>query len=145
MTTKFVVDASVVLKWVLKETYSEKVVDLLKKDNSYNLLAPDIMITEVANALWKRVKIGEMSIEMAKALHAGIFVEDAVTIHQSAQYIERAFDLAHETGHNAIYDCVYLAMAESFNCDFLTADEVFFKKANKNLTNPNIYFIANLH
>jgi len=145
MTTKIVIDASVVLKWVLRETYSEQAIDLLNERNKYSFIAPDILVTEVANALWKRVKIGEMQIEEAKAFHDAIFVEDIIDLHPSANYMERAFDLANNIQHNAIYDCVYLAMAESFHCNFITADHKLIKNANKNSTSSNLRFIANLH
>lgn len=58
--TQYVVDASVVIKWFVPENYSEYADRLL--NNSYNLLVPDLLIAEVCNILWKKVRLGQISL-----------------------------------------------------------------------------------
>ena len=67
-------DASVVVKWILPgEPYQENA-DKLKEDHVSGiaeLCAPSIIIPEVANALWRAVKLGRISEEDAQeALNA---------------------------------------------------------------------------
>jgi predicted nucleic acid-binding protein len=50
-----------------------------------------------------------------------------VTIIEEAEYVPRALELARELKH-AIYDCVYLAMAEARNEVVVTADAKFISK-----------------
>jgi len=53
-----VVDASVAIKWLLEESGTRPAVRLLAERRP--LLAPDLMLIEAANALWKKVRRGEM-------------------------------------------------------------------------------------
>jgi len=65
-----VVDASVVLKWFLPEPDSAAADLLLEKflNDEVELLAPDLMLVEAANALWKRAMIRkELSADEASS------------------------------------------------------------------------------
>ena len=53
-----VVDASVALKWVFEEEWSDEAVALLEGDN---VIAPRLMAVEAANALWRRSCTGEIT------------------------------------------------------------------------------------
>ena len=57
---RLVVDASVAIKWVVEEEGSEAAAGLL--DGS-TLAAPDFLIPECANILWKKVRRGELAPE----------------------------------------------------------------------------------
>ncbi len=50
--TTLVVDASVVIKWVIEETGTQDALALRR----HRLLAPDLLIPECANILWKKVR-----------------------------------------------------------------------------------------
>ena len=55
----YVVDASVVLKWFLPEPDSAAADFLLEQflNDEVELIAPDLILLETANALWKRVRL----------------------------------------------------------------------------------------
>jgi predicted nucleic acid-binding protein len=55
----YVVDASVVLKWFLPEKDSGLADSLLEDflNGDAELIAPDLILLEAANALWKRVEL----------------------------------------------------------------------------------------
>jgi predicted nucleic acid-binding protein len=114
-----VIDASVALKWVLSETASDKADALLDQD----LMAPVLWLTEAANALWRRARIGDITAEQAivrlsdlrKAPVASLAVEP---------HLERALGLAIEIGH-PVYDCIYLALALHHDTHVVTADRRF--------------------
>ena len=53
------VDASVVIKWFVAETLFEQARLLLS--DSFDLHAPDILLAEFANTIWKKFRRGEIS------------------------------------------------------------------------------------
>jgi predicted nucleic acid-binding protein len=52
-----IVDASVAIKWFIDEPGSE-VARRLWRDEP-DLLAPDLLVPEVCNAAWRKVRLGE--------------------------------------------------------------------------------------
>ena len=56
--TAFVIDASVAFKWFVPETDSGKAINLIRADTE--LMAPGIIWTELANAVWKNVRLGNV-------------------------------------------------------------------------------------
>ena len=73
------------------------------------LLAPDLILAETANVIWKRRRNGDISREDAVAIAAQI-VALPLHIHASGDLIADALDLAMESGRT-VYDCLYLAVA----------------------------------
>ena len=55
--TTWIVDASVAIKWVVDEPGTEHAL-LLRRDS---LAAPDLLVPECANILWKKVRRKELS------------------------------------------------------------------------------------
>ena len=58
----FVIDASVAIKWVIEEPGTKEALDLRR----HRLLAPDLLIPECANILWKKVRRKELSGDEAE-------------------------------------------------------------------------------
>ena len=58
--SRYVVDASVAIKWYLSEPESDAAGRLL--DPEHDLIAPDLLFAEVGNALWKRWRRGEIGL-----------------------------------------------------------------------------------
>jgi predicted nucleic acid-binding protein len=48
----FVIDASVAIKWVVRETGTQEALSL----RQHRLVAPDLLVAECANILWKKVR-----------------------------------------------------------------------------------------
>jgi predicted nucleic acid-binding protein len=125
---KYVVDSSVALKWVLSEADSGTAIRLRDEYNNgvHNLLAPDIFAPEAANALasaerQKRIKVGESALLLRDVIRS------APVIHASYPTLIRAMEIAIAT-KQAVYDCIYLALAESEKCEFVTADDLFARR-----------------
>lgn len=55
----WVVDASIAVKWVIPEVLSDRA-DRLRAGHD-EMLAPDLLLVEVTNALWKKTAGGEIS------------------------------------------------------------------------------------
>lgn len=115
----FVVDASVVVKWFVPEIHSAAARRLLVRPHEY--LAPDLLFAETANAIWKKIRRGELTAEKGQRL-----VEDmgriAVETVSCRVLAGDAHALAAATGRT-VYDALYLALAIRLETRMLTADE----------------------
>jgi predicted nucleic acid-binding protein len=122
---KYVLDSSVALKWVLPEADSARAIRLRDeyKNGIHELLAPDIFTPEIANGLASaerqgRIKTGESAILLHDVVRA------APVLHPTTPLLLRAMALAIAT-RRAVYDCIYLALAEGQGCELVTADDQF--------------------
>jgi len=114
---RLVVDASVAVKWVLKEPDSHaarRVVDRAE------LLAPDLLWAELGNVLWRHQRLGELSASNARDM---LLTLRAVPVRTYALFplLPLALEIAVTIGHS-IYDCIYLALADREDCRVVTAD-----------------------
>ena len=118
---RFVVDASVAVKWLVVEEDTDVAQELAT--SSHELHAPRLMASEVANALWRKARTGEIERPAAGVLLANV-PEMPVrwgadeTVSADAVRLALAFD-------RPIYDCVYLALAHRVGAVMLTADRRF--------------------
>jgi predicted nucleic acid-binding protein len=113
-----VVDASVAVKWFVREESREDALRLL--DRGEDLCAPDLIVTEVAGIAWKKCIRGEIERDQAGFIAAAIS-RYVGTLHSSVELIEQALQIALYLNHS-IYDCLYLACAEDVNGIVVTAD-----------------------
>ena len=113
-----VVDASVVIKWVVEEEGSDAALTLLDETE---LLAPDLLMAECANILWKKVARRELNREEA-GLAAELLQRAAIELVPTRAVMADALRHAIDLGHPA-YDCIYIALALERGCPFVTADE----------------------
>jgi len=120
---KYVLDSSVALKWVLPEADSGKAIRLRDEYSNgiHELLAPDIFPSEIANGLasaerQNRIRTGESAIFLNDVLSA------APTLHHSSPLLIRAMEIAIPM-KQAVYDCIYVALAETEGCELVTADD----------------------
>jgi predicted nucleic acid-binding protein len=118
----FVVDASVVIKWFIDESGTTEALSLRR----HRLLAPDLLVAECANVLWKKVRRNELSEDEA-VLAARLLARSDIELEPMRALLEPATRLAIALDHPA-YDCTYLALAAARGCDFVTADEALSRK-----------------
>lgn len=123
---RLVVDASVALKWLVAEEGSDLAAAL--RPNS-ELIAPDLLLAEVANALWKKVRRREMEPEDAD-LAIQLLQRVNVDFRSSRPLVRPALALAlaREIDH-PVYDCIYLALARAEQCALVTADGRLLRRA----------------
>jgi predicted nucleic acid-binding protein len=118
----FVIDASVAVKWVVDEAGTREALALRR----HALAAPDLLIPECANILWKKVRRSELTADEA-VLAARLLARADVELAPMRPYLEAATRIAVALDHPA-YDCVYLALAEAEGLSFVTADEQLLRK-----------------
>lgn len=116
-----IIDASVAIKWLVREDDSDHALALLDRSD---LIAPDLLACEVANAIWKKRRRGELS-DMPTRL--GFIMAVFSQIEPTHRYLARAAAIAVEIDH-AAYDCFYLALAEDLAMPVITADQRFLAK-----------------
>jgi predicted nucleic acid-binding protein len=121
---RYVIDASAVLKSLLAETDSAPADALIAshRDGSSSLIAPDLLVAEVGNALWKRSAIRQqITAREARELFSD-FLALGILVRPSTALAAAAINIALRERH-PIYDCFYIALAEQASCAFVTADE----------------------
>jgi predicted nucleic acid-binding protein len=114
----WVVDASIAVKWVVPEVLSDKADRV--RDHEGDVLAPDLLLVEVANALWRKTAAGEISAREADAA-LDLVRRSGIDLRPTGALVPRAMEVARRLGH-PVYDCVYLALAEREQAAFVTAD-----------------------
>jgi predicted nucleic acid-binding protein len=118
-----IVDASVAFKWVVREEGSDAAAAILGRED---LRAPSLILVELGNALWKKGMRGELGDRSAFAAQLAI-VASFVTIDDAVEHVTRAVEMALILEH-AVYDCLYLALADHRDDRLLTADAKFYAK-----------------
>lgn len=116
---KYTVDASVALKWFVKEPLHDEAILLL--EDSGQLTAPDLIVSEVMNIAWKKAIRGEIDHDQAYKIVAGI---DQIfgSFYPSTTLADSALRIALTLNH-PVYDCMYLACAEATGTVLVTADK----------------------
>jgi predicted nucleic acid-binding protein len=123
--SRVVIDASIAIKWVVEE---EGTAFALSIRSGYDkLLAPDLLASECANVLWKKVARGELTAQEA-LMAARLLAASDIELVGTRAFLETATRLAIRLNHPA-YDCIYLALAMAQRCPFVTADAAFAGKA----------------
>jgi predicted nucleic acid-binding protein len=102
-----VIDASVAVKWVIDEEGTTQTLAL----RGLALTAPDLLIAECANILWKKVRRSELS-EREAAFAAGLLARADIDLVAMRPYLETAVRIALALDHPA-HECVYIALAEA--------------------------------
>ena len=115
-----VIDASALTKFVLKEEGWEEVIPHLKAGT----VSVDLVVKEVANAVWKRFRQEAVSLEEAKIILQALkeVMEKAVKIEGELNYVDEAVKIAFSR-NITIYDSLYIAMAKMKGLNLLTMDE----------------------
>lgn len=135
-----VVDASVAVKWVIPEVLSDRA-DALR-GRADRLLAPDLLLTEAANALWKKLLRREITArEATRALD--LLMASGLDLRPSAPLLGRALVLARRLRH-PVYDCVYVALAQAEGATLVTADQRLLSRTMRGPTRLAVMDLAGL-
>jgi len=121
-----VVDASIAVRWVVEEEGTPQALMLRR---GAKLIAPELLVAECANILWKKVQRDELSKEEA-LLAARLLQAAEIELAPTRSLLEAATRIAIDLDHPA-YDCLYLALAVESDCRFVTADERLLRKLDQ--------------
>jgi len=125
---RVMVDANLAIKWIVSETGSDKAKTMRREwiQNGVLLLAPDLILLEIANALWKKVERGMIkrdapvfSVPIEKLVPLDLVSSRGLV--PPAQKISLDF-------HLSVYDAIYVAAAIKYQCPLFTADQKLMDK-----------------
>ena len=116
-----VVDASVAIKWYTPEAHHANAKAVLSFAET--ILAPELIVSEVTNVAWAKVRRGEISEQVAGLVAAWIR-SGVPALVPATELNEHALQIALALEH-PVYDCMYLACAELEAAPLVTDDRRF--------------------
>jgi predicted nucleic acid-binding protein len=135
-----VVDASVVIKWFLPEPYAEAAARLRRPGLELN--APELLLLEAANALWKHLLRGALDQDTAQeAIEA--LASAPIRWQGAPSLFADAFRIATQT-RRSVYDCTYLALAIQLGQPLVTADRRFYDAIQTGAFASHLLWIENI-
>lgn len=111
-----VIDASALVKYFTKERGWKEVSELILD----GVISIELVMKEVANSLWKKVRQGDMESEVALALIEK--VPKIVKINPQYPFMTRAFKIALQYSIT-VHDALYIALAENKKYELITCDK----------------------
>jgi predicted nucleic acid-binding protein len=118
---RYVVDASVAVKWFVPEIHSAAA--LRSRYGGSHLHIPAFMILELGNILAKKIRRNELTPRDGDTILREI---KGLPLQRHAD--ERLFSAAYRLAlvtRSSLYDCLYLALAEAIDGVMVTADRKF--------------------
>jgi predicted nucleic acid-binding protein len=128
--SRTVVDSSVAAKWVLPESDSVQALRLVSEVAlaGGQLIMLDLAMTEITNAIWKRLHRG-----LASAAEARQFLDELlrspVKLEPANRLLRPALEIAARYDRS-IYDALFVALAQDLDLPGVTADEPLYRAVN---------------
>lgn len=137
----YVLDAGIAIKWFLQEAGTDLARKLLQRyERGYDqLIAPDLLIAECGNVFWKRAARGDLTTQEAEDSLNDLLAMN-LSLTPSSVLAPKALSLA-QIHDRTVYDCLYLSLAISQDCELLTADERFYNSMTT--TFPQVQLLRN--
>jgi predicted nucleic acid-binding protein len=124
----YVVDASVAVKLYVPETHSEQTI--LFFSDGHELIAPEYMLVEFANIVWKKATLlGELTELETRTIFDAV-QELPLAYHPTTNLLTEALDIALTT-KRAVYDSLYIALAKSQSCQLMTDDRKLYESLQR--------------
>lgn len=114
-----VLDASSAANIVLRTDLAPALIEKLRQ--SHLVIAPALFHSEIANTLWKYVRVGDMDKETA-FIRYGEAIDLVDTFEADQQLIAEALSTAIRYNH-PVYDMLYVILARRHGCTILTVDK----------------------
>lgn len=126
MNRAVVVDASVAVKWVIDEEYTDRARALLTDSVSRSILGPPHLASEVTNAIYQRLRRRDITAtEAGEALER--FLAIGPELISPAGLYQQAYDFAQTHSLKNVYDSLYAVLALILELDLWTDDRVLLR------------------
>lgn len=134
MPLKVCVDASLAIKLVVRESFSDCALALWQNwiENSTECIAPPLFPFEVSSVIRNKYVRKQLTAEEAEKSF-NLFTKLDFTILMPEALLKEAWDMAREFRQPTLYDTTYLALAKLCNCEFWTADKVLINSLQRKL------------
>ncbi|MBI4745743.1 MAG: type II toxin-antitoxin system VapC family toxin [Deltaproteobacteria bacterium] len=137
---KFVVDASVAIKWYLPEEHNAAAERLLNQ--TFRLHVPDLFFPETGNILWKRLVREEISKEKACTI-LKLLESAPIKVWESKPLLPEAFNIAVKA-QRTVYDSLYIALAISEGCRMVTADRKLYNSLHNGTLKNTVLWVEDI-
>jgi predicted nucleic acid-binding protein len=137
---RYVVDASVAIKWFIPEIHSEDAIRV--RYSHYRLHVPVLITLELGNVLAKKIRRGELT-----RAEGHVILKELKHLplqrHADERLFPAAYQLALDT-QRSVYDCLYLALAEAVDGIMITADHKFYSSLTRGSYGKRVLWVENL-
>ncbi len=133
MPVSIVIDASFVLNLVLPQQLQMQCTQLTQQwiETGNLLMAPTLLAYEVTSGLTKGVALRQLPLDKAKQALKQFETLGVELIEPTAALQEQALDWTLQLGRTAAYDSFYIALADTTNAEFWTADSKLARAVNQ--------------
>ncbi|MBK9214209.1 MAG: type II toxin-antitoxin system VapC family toxin [Chloracidobacterium sp.] len=139
---RIVIDASVLIKWYVAETDFAQEAEYLT-DDSFDLHAPQLILAEIGNILWKKYSRGELDESQVLRILRESDIDRELVLHSHQPLVEEAVKCAMET-RQTVYDWMYLTLALALDIQFVTADAKFFNNVSQTKYSNHLCWIGDV-
>lgn len=141
MAIQLVIDSSVIIKWFVAEVDSATALTIYSRYliGDIELLAPDLINSEVGNVIWQK----QMNQGMAPADAQQVLADSrdtGIDLTSTADLLMDAYQIA-VTYRCSVYDAMYVALSTRENCQVVTADTKLVRAVGTAF--PNVVMLAN--
>ena len=136
-----VIDAGVFIKAHVFNPDQEQCIFLMNKLKKSNLLIPALWFNEVTSVLAKFVHFGQISSQNSNDILQLALSLDVEVVEPDRTQCQLALEWAIRLNRAAAYDCFYLAIADSLDIPFWTAD----KRLYNALKNMNLRWMNSIY
>ena len=125
MALRVCVDASVAVKLLVQERYSDRAAFLWRGwiEDDTERIVPSFFPFEVTSTIRRKYLRKQLTEEEAEEAFNTFATLDFVVVKPKG-LLREAWDMAKELRLPTLYDTAYLALAKLCDCEFWTADEV---------------------
>ncbi|HQW91307.1 MAG TPA: type II toxin-antitoxin system VapC family toxin [Nitrospira sp.] len=138
--SRYVVDASVAIKWFIPEVHSEAALRLCR--SQIRLHVPAFVTLELGNVIVKKIRRGELSPAEGETIR-GELKQLPLQQHADARLFPAAYQFAIAT-QRSLYDCLYLALAAAIDGVLVTADRKFYAAVAKGVYGRRVLWVEDL-
>lgn len=118
----YVIDASVVIQHLLNESHTANANALFDEvGQTITVYIPEFCLLECTNVLWKQVRFQGMPVSQADQMVTDLMAL-AMTLVPISNMLKRGLQIG-LTHQLAVYDSLYIALAEALNYPLITVDE----------------------
>ena len=122
MSNQYIVDASVVVQLLVTDAHSVETKALFTSVKDGNkLIVPEFGLLECTNVLWKHVRFhGLQPVDAEKQIHIMLALDMVIVPAVGLMPHALEIGLKHQL---AVYDSIYIALAEKLNLPLITVDQ----------------------
>lgn len=137
---QFVVDASVVAKWLFVEDHTDAAIGLRRV--AHDLSCPNFLQIEIANVTWTKTRRGEIDYAWGQEI-IGSLGELPLQFEPFQKILPSAWEVAVRFGRS-VHESLYLALAVALDMPLVTADALFYNSVKRTELAEHVVWIEDV-